>query len=264
VLYVVALLVVIALIVAALWLSGLLMSKAADNRPGKVGPATSIIAVGLLAFAVGLFAGIGTSKDADPAASSPVAMPFPDKEADAFAPKTNKDGFMGTLVKPPVKTDGADSAPQTNSGGDLGAMAKRLEKKMESDPKNGEGWLLLARAYLETRQHGKAVESFAKAAALLPPDATMLADWADANVVVHDRKWDDTSRDIVKRALAADKKNLKALSLAGSESFDRGNYKAAIDYWKQMKEVAPVGSMFAKLADANIEEATTLLKAGKR
>ncbi len=229
-LYAAALLAVIALIVAALWLSGLLMSKAADNRPGKVGPATSIIAVGLLAFAVGLLAGIDVSKDVNTAATSSVAAPFPGTEASASLPKSSQDGFLNTLVKPPVKPEGADPAPQTNSGGDLGTMAKRLEKKMESDPNNGEGWLLLARAYLETRQHGKAVESFAKAAALLPPEATMLADWADAYVVVHDRRWDETARDIVKRALAADKKNLKAISLAGSEAFERGNYKATIDY----------------------------------
>ena len=260
-LYVAALLVVIALIVVALWLSGLLSTKAAaGQKPARINPSVSIIGVGLIAFAVGFFTGWSRPKDAEPLAG----MASNDKEPAALVSRANPEGILGTMVKPPVKSGSPDAGGQPGSGGDLAAMTQRLEKKMAGDPKNGDGWQLLARAYLEMRQHGKAVEAFAKAAALLPPDATMLADWADAYVVAHDRKWDETSRNIVKRALAADKKHIKALSLAGSEAFDRGNYQAAINYWKRMKEVAPADSMSAKLADSNITEANALLKAGKR
>ena len=150
----------------------------------------------------------------------------------------------------------AQAQPQTNKGGDLNTAAKHLADKMAKDPSNGEGWLLLARTYGELRQHKEAASAYAKAAALLPPDAALLADWADAYVMAHDRKWNDEARDIVKRALAVDPKHLKALSLAGGEAFERADYKAAIDYWKRMKAVAPADSMDLKLADSNIAEAT--------
>lgn len=264
-LYAAALVVVIALILAALWLSGLLTTKVSDPQPGRIAPSVSIIAVGLLAFAVGLLAGINVSRDADTSKiSPPVGMASNnDRELSAMSSRMNREGVLGTMVKPPVKATPGDTT-QPNSGGDLGAMTQRLEKKMQSDPANGEGWLLLARSYLELRQHEKANECFAKAAALLPPEATMLADWADSYVVAHDRKWDATARGIVKRALAADKANPKALSLAGSEAYDRADYKSAIEYWKRMKEAAPVDSIFSKLADTNIEEARNLLKAKAR
>lgn len=144
---------------------------------------------------------------------------------------------------------------KAGTGGDLQAMSSRLSEKMEKDPANGDGWLLLARTYNELRQPLEASRAYARAAKLLPPDAAMLADWADAYVMSHDRKWDKDARDIVKRALATDPKHLKALALAGSEAFDRSDYKAAIDYWKRMKAAAPLDSMDAKLADTNIEEA---------
>lgn len=150
----------------------------------------------------------------------------------------------------------AQPQPQANKGGDLNTAAKHLADKMAKDPSNGEGWLLLARTYGELRQHKEAANAYAKAAALLPPDASLLADWADAYVMTHDRKWNDEARDIVKRALAVDPKHLKALSLAGGEAFDRGDYKTAIDYWKRVKAVAPADSMDIKLADSNIAEAT--------
>ncbi len=152
---------------------------------------------------------------------------------------------------------------QAGSGGDLKVMAQRLADKLAKDPGNGEGWALLARTYLELRQHRQAADAFAKADALQKLDATALADWADAYVVASDRKWDAKARDLVKRALAADPKHLKALALAGSEAFERKDYKEAIAQWQKMRAAAPADSMDAKLADTNIEEASAIMT-GKR
>lgn len=151
------------------------------------------------------------------------------------------------------------SQPQAHAGGDLNDMVKRLADKLQTEPKNGEGWALLGHSYVELRRHAEAADAFARAAALLPADAGLLADWADAYVMSHDRRWDKTSRDIVKRALRADANHLKTLALAGSEAFDRKDYREAIGYWQRLKTAAPADSMDAKLADANIREATALL-----
>lgn len=159
---------------------------------------------------------------------------------------------------PPLNA-GAEPAPANTKGGDLNTVVKRLADKMEADPKNGEGWLLLAKTYSELRRFAEADGAYAKAAALLPPDATMLADWADAHVMARDRKWDEAGRDIVKKALAADSKHVKALALAGSEAFDRKDYKGAIAFWKRMKAAAQPESMDSKLADANIAEAEAVM-----
>lgn len=148
---------------------------------------------------------------------------------------------------------------QANSGGDLNTAVKRLADKMVKDPNNGEGWLLLARTYGELRQHKEAADAYARAAAILPPDATLLADWADARVMINERKWDDESHAIVKRALAADPKHLKALALAGSEAFYHADYKLAVSYWKRIQAAAPTDSKDAKLAEMNIQEANAML-----
>jgi cytochrome c-type biogenesis protein CcmH len=157
----------------------------------------------------------------------------------------------------------ADPATQANSGGDLKAMSVRLAEKLAKNPTNGEGWGLLAQTYMELRQYKDADAAFAKAAATGKVDARQLADWTDAHVVANDGKWDKTARDILARAMAADNKQLKVLALAGSEAFDRAEYKQAIAHWKKMRELAPADSMDAKLADANIAEATAAMT-GKR
>jgi cytochrome c-type biogenesis protein CcmH len=176
-------------------------------------------------------------------------------------------GFKGgDKVAAPEETfklPGAEQAAKAPSGGDLNTVVKRLADKMAADPNNGEGWLLLAKTYNELRKYGEADAAYEKAAALLPPDATMLADWADTHVMANGRKWDEAGRKIVKRAVAADPKHVKALALAGSEAFDRADYKAAIDFWKRMKAAAPADSMDGKLADANIAEANAMLSGKK-
>jgi cytochrome c-type biogenesis protein CcmH len=161
---------------------------------------------------------------------------------------------------PPPMTDlPRPDGQQAGSGGDLKVMASRLADKLAKDPKNGDGWVLLAQTYLELRQHRQAADAFAKAAELQKLDAGMLANWADAYVVGNDRRWDAKARDLVARALAADPKQLKALALAGSEAFDRKEYQQAIAYWRKMRAAAPADSMDAKLADANIAEATAIM-----
>ncbi len=151
------------------------------------------------------------------------------------------------------------------AGGDLRDHSRRLAEKLEKDPDNGVGWLLLARSYREIRQLKEADEAFAKADKLLPPDAAMLADWADAYVMGNDRKWDAKAKELVSRALKADPKHLKSLALAGSAAFDQGDYKAAAGFWKRMKAAAPPESMEAKEAEANLAEAEARIKgaAGK-
>lgn len=150
-----------------------------------------------------------------------------------------------------------------NVGGDLMVMVKRLADKMAKNPEDSEGWLLLARTYSEINQPKEAAKAYAKAAALLPPDATLLADWANMHVVANGGKWDAEARKIVQRALATDAKHLKTLSLAGTEAFDRADYKTAIDFWKRLQAASEVDSMDAKLAESNIQEAKAL-RSGKK
>ena len=113
------------------------------------------------------------------------------------------------------------------------------------------------------RQYREAEEAFTQAAKILPPDAALLADWASATVSANDGKWDKPALDLIARALAADAKDLKALSLAGKAAYAREDYAQATTYWQRMKAVSTPGTMEAKEADAGIAEARARLQGGK-
>lgn len=160
--------------------------------------------------------------------------------------------------------EGAPPAPQSEKrdAGDLRDLSKRLAEKLERDPENGPGWALLARSYANTQRFGDAEQAFATAAKLLPRDAALFAEWAEAYVMAHERKWDRRATELVNQALALDPKQLKALALAGAEAFARSDYKAAAGYAARMKAAAPPDSAEAREAEANLAEAQARI-AGK-
>lgn len=207
----------------------------------SVSPPLNRAAMGGLAVAVALLAAVGAYWQFSPSGEA----------------------GKGAAIEDQAKVPGIENKAQLNSGGDLNAAVKKLADKMAKDPGNGDGWLLLAKTYGELRRFAEAADAYAKAAALLPPDAGLLADWADTYVMSKERKWDAEARQIVKRALALDPRHVKTLALAGSEAFDRADYKAAIDFWQRMKAAAPADSMDSKLADSNIAEARAQMS-GKR
>ncbi|WP_133326988.1 tetratricopeptide repeat protein [Sapientia aquatica] len=181
----------------------------------------------------------------------------------SLAPNTSSRVTISPTVSAPPTAGVGTSAPASNAGGDMATAVKRLEAKLEKNPQNGDGWLLLARSYNELGRRQDAANAFGKAAALLPTSADLLADWVDARVVSNNRKWDDESRVILKRALAADTKHIKSLELAASEAFDRAAYPQAIEFWKQVLAVAPANSPDAKLAQQGINDANSTSTAKK-
>lgn len=234
-----AICVLMALVVLLLWTGILPTRLAATASDGSSNPAwfrwsAPILVVGLL-ISLALWSRVPSEQ--------PLATPQ--------LPPPTRPAIWGATQ--PAEIQAAPTG-QT-AGGDLNVMVERLAQKLAAAPSNGQGWLLMARTRLELHQYPEAVEAFGKAAALLPPDATLLADWADALVIADAGKWDRTSHDVLQRALRLEPAHPKALTLAGSEAFANGAYPQAIEFWTRVQKAAPPDSIEAKLAEANIAEA---------
>jgi len=137
------------------------------------------------------------------------------------------------------------------------AMAANLAAKLEKDPNNADGWAMLARTYYALNRHADAARAFERAAALVPDNAELLADYADS-VGASEGGLGAKSLVLIERALKADPTHWKALALAGTAAFNRKDYQQAIDYWERMKKTVPPGSPIAASIDASIGEAREL------
>jgi cytochrome c-type biogenesis protein CcmH len=121
----------------------------------------------------------------------------------------------------------------------LEALVERLKQKMEENPNDGVGWVLLARSYVGMGRHSEAVPIFQKAVTLIPDDAQLLADYADTLGVVHGRKLEGPPEVLIQQALKIDPHNVKALMLAGTVAFNRKNYARAANDWEQARANLP-------------------------
>jgi cytochrome c-type biogenesis protein CcmH len=164
----------------------------------------------------------------------------------------NHDAFAPSAVR--SANSGADHevTPQQ-----VEAMAAKLAAKLEKEPDNVDGWVMLARTYYALKRHADAVRAFDRAVALLPENAELLADYADS-VAASQGGLRGKALDLVERALKADPTHWKALALAGTAAFERKEYKQAVVYWERMKATVPPGSPIAGSIDSSIAEAREL------
>ncbi len=108
------------------------------------------------------------------------------------------------------------------------AMVEQVKQKLAQDPNNAEGWIVLARTYYVTGRAPEAAQAYEKAVALLPADADILADYADALGVAQGRSLDGQPAELVERALKANPTHWKANALAGTIAYNRKDYAKAV------------------------------------
>lgn len=172
----------------------------------------------------------------------------------------------GLLVSPPsVNGRGDPPGPSETStashetGADqITAMVDRLATRLKTQPEDAEGWSMLARSYEALGRHAEASTAFAKAERLRPGDATLLADHADALAASRGRQLAGEPAALIERALSIDPKNNKALALAGTVAFDRGDYREAVRYWEALTQVEPPEGPFASQVQDSIAQARKL------
>ncbi|MBI4207048.1 MAG: c-type cytochrome biogenesis protein CcmI [Betaproteobacteria bacterium] len=139
-------------------------------------------------------------------------------------------------------------------------LAGRLAARMEKEPENVEGWVMLGRSYTALGQFAEAARAYGNAVARSGADAALLADYADALAMAQGRSLEGEPEKIIQRALAIDPQNVKALALAGTAAFERRDYAGAVGYWERILKLAPEDSEFAQSVRSSIAEARDLAK----
>lgn len=163
-------------------------------------------------------------------------------------------------IDPPavVAQQAAAGQPHAITPEMIQTMVQRLEQKLQENPENPEGWMMLARSYTALGQYPEASVAYASATALQPGNAQLLADYADALAMANGRNLQGEPEEIIKKALQADPNNLKALALAGSVAFERRDYAGAISQWQKILKLVPPDSQAANSVNASLQEARAL------
>lgn len=160
--------------------------------------------------------------------------------------------------KPVAASAPSQESPHGMSFDQIRSSAEALAARLQNNPGDGEGWSMLARSYNVLGRFPEAATAYEKAVSLLPADAQLLADYADALAMSQGQKLDGKPFELIKQALKADPANLKALALAGTAAFEKKDYRGAVNYWEKIAQIAPADSEFARSVGGSLEEARAL------
>lgn len=155
----------------------------------------------------------------------------------------------------PLATATQDSHQMT--GAQVEEMTAKLAARLEKEPDNIDGWVMLARTYYSQRKFEEASRAYEKLTALLPNEPALYADYADALAMAQGRKIAGKPMELVMKALALDPNQWKALAMAGTEAFDRKDYKGAVEYWERLK-ASSAGEPIGQQIQGSIDEARRL------
>jgi len=145
------------------------------------------------------------------------------------------------------------------------AMVDKLAVRLQENPNDGQGWLMLGRSYAVLGRYPESAAAFARAMTLLPPDAQHYADFADIAAMAQGKSLVGEPERLVRRALEIDPRNIKALALAGTIAFDRQDYPVAIREWQKVLAQVPEESGVAGSIQGSIRDAENRMAiAGKQ
>jgi cytochrome c-type biogenesis protein CcmH len=209
-----------------------------------------------------LLADIETAKRASPA--SPKTSPATRKVAYAVAaaipivaiafylargnPKAlNPETAPGT--QPAAATQSGEMTPQQ-----IEANVGKLAKRLEDNPNDAEGWVMLGRSYTMMERYADAATAYGRATTLNPSDASLWTNYAEALALANGQRLEGKPMEAINRALQLEPNNEQALAFAGEAAYQAADYKKAIEYWQKL----PPGSETGKAVAPQLAKAKEL------
>lgn len=131
----------------------------------------------------------------------------------------------------------------------LERMVEQATSQTLMEPKNASAWGMLAHSYEMLGKFTESSKAYTRLAQLLPKDAQVLADYADVLAVVNGRSFKGEPFELLKRALALDAKNAKALLLTGIAYIEAQDYAKAISHLEKARSASTDAAILRQIDD---------------
>jgi cytochrome c-type biogenesis protein CcmH len=158
-------------------------------------------------------------------------------------------------IDPATVSAAAPHAGQEFTPEQVDEMLAQLAARLESEPDNLEGWVLLGRSYSALGRFPEAAAALRRAVELKGDDPSLLADYADVLAMSTGQSLEGEPLQAIEKALAIDPDHRKALALAGTAAYERGDFAGAVTRWERLLKTVPPDSEGARSIQASIDEA---------
>ncbi|MBS1158463.1 MAG: ccmI [Proteobacteria bacterium] len=165
-------------------------------------------------------------------------------------------GLLGNLrALDPTQTGAAPKMTPEQ----INAMVNKLAERLQANPGDQKGWLMLARSYRTMGRYDEAAQAYGKAETLVNADPDLLATYAETLGLASGKGLAGKPRQLVERALKLDPNNAHSLYLAGAAAMEAGDNKQGIAYWEALLPQVEPGSDIDQMLRSGIDK----MKQGK-
>ena len=133
------------------------------------------------------------------------------------------------------------------TGLDIQAMIDRLAERLQKNPNDLQGWMLLGRSYHETEQFDRALEAYEHAMQLAPENLDVLGFYAESMAAANGGSFKGRPVEIAADILKKDPQHRNGLWLAGAAAAESGDMPQAIAHLTLLKAQFPADGADAKL-----------------
>ncbi|GKS69184.1 cytochrome c-type biogenesis protein CcmH [Nitrosomonas sp. PY1] len=138
------------------------------------------------------------------------------------------------------------------------SVLENLIARLEKNPGDIEGWVMLGRTYAIMGQYNEASKTYEKLNDIIPNNPQILSDYADVLAMTNQGNLQGKPTELVYAALAIDPAYPKALALAGTAEFEQSKYTQAVVHWEKLLDAIPADSQLAKSVKDSIQQARSL------
>lgn len=152
----------------------------------------------------------------------------------------------------PAATQAVEQAQVTPE--QINTMVAQLAAKMQANPDDMQGWLMLARSYKALGRFEEAVQAYGKAEKVVNETPDLLASYAEAVAMAGGKGLLGKPQELVEKALKIDPNHGHSLFLGGAAAMEAGDNKKGIAYWEKLLPQVEPGSEIEQMLKSGIDK----------
>lgn len=158
----------------------------------------------------------------------------------------------------PAALDPENTKPQHRvTASDIEAMVEKLAQRLQQNPDDTKGWVMLARSYKMLGRYAESADAYGKGFALVENEPTLLTDYAEM-LAISGNGFHGKPTELLDKALKLAPEDPQTRLLAGAAAGERGDFALAVVHWEKAltgvdpgsEEAAAISSAIAQAREA--------------
>lgn len=162
---------------------------------------------------------------------------------------------QATALTPVLLERALDPKAQPLNEEEMARLALGLRTRLQSDPGNAEGWIMLGRIGMVLGNAGTATGAYANAYRLDPKNSDAALGYAEALTRSSDPEDNRRGGELLRRLVRSDHTDIRVLSLYAFNAFEQGRFGEAVAAWGMMLKLLPAADPRRAVIERSIRQA---------